>query len=162
MRQGIRTTLPQGTYAYEIRGDGFDEPIVLKARITVGDGSVVVDYTGSSPESPYGINCPLNYATAWTVFALKTIASPGIPNNLGSFLPVEIVAPPRTIINPLRPAPVRMRAATAHYIAELLLARDLKVSRIARGLPVGGELEHVDSGTLAQAVIERRSLEVAP
>ena len=52
--------------------------------------------------------------------------------------------------------------ATAHYIAELLLARDLKVSRIARGLPVGGELEHVDSGTLAQAVIERRSLAVAP
>ena len=49
--------------------------------------------------------------------------------------------------------------ATAHYIAELLLARNLKVSRIARGLPVGGELEHVDSGTLAQAVIERRALQ---
>ena len=49
--------------------------------------------------------------------------------------------------------------ATAHYVGELLLARGLKVSRIARGLPVGGELEHVDSGTLAQAVIERRSLE---
>ncbi len=49
--------------------------------------------------------------------------------------------------------------ATAHYVAELLLARDLKVSRIARGLPVGGELEHVDSGTLAQAVIERRALD---
>ena len=46
--------------------------------------------------------------------------------------------------------------ATAHYVGELLLARGLKVSRIARGLPVGGELEHVDSGTLAQAVIERR------
>jgi len=49
--------------------------------------------------------------------------------------------------------------ATAHYIAELLLARGLKVSRIARGLPVGGELEHVDSGTLAQAVLDRRSVE---
>ncbi len=48
--------------------------------------------------------------------------------------------------------------ATAHYIGELLLARGLAVSRIARGLPVGGELEHVDSGTLAQAVIERRAL----
>ena len=52
--------------------------------------------------------------------------------------------------------------ATAHYIGELLLARGLKVSRIARGLPVGGELEHVDSGTLAQAVIERRTLEASP
>lgn len=46
--------------------------------------------------------------------------------------------------------------ATSHYIAELLGGKGLKVSRIARGLPVGGELEHVDSGTLAQAVLERR------
>lgn len=48
--------------------------------------------------------------------------------------------------------------ATAHYVAELLGARGVKVSRIARGLPVGGELEHVDSGTLAQSVIERRAV----
>ena len=46
--------------------------------------------------------------------------------------------------------------ATAHYISELLAGKGLQLSRIARGLPVGGELEHVDSGTLAQAVLERR------
>jgi recombination protein RecR len=48
--------------------------------------------------------------------------------------------------------------ATAHTIATMLRAQGIKVSRIARGLPVGGELEHVDSGTLAQAVLERRSV----
>lgn len=48
--------------------------------------------------------------------------------------------------------------ATAHYLATLLNAQGIKVSRIARGLPVGGELEHVDSGTLAQAVFERREI----
>jgi recombination protein RecR len=48
--------------------------------------------------------------------------------------------------------------ATAHYVGEALRARGLRVSRIARGLPVGGELEHVDSGTLAQAVLERREV----
>ena len=48
--------------------------------------------------------------------------------------------------------------ATAHYIGELLGEKGLKVSRIARGLPVGGELEHVDAGTLAQAFIERRAV----
>ncbi|HXS51203.1 MAG TPA: recombination mediator RecR [Usitatibacter sp.] len=46
--------------------------------------------------------------------------------------------------------------ATAHYISEILGGKGLTVTRIARGLPVGGELEHVDSGTLAQAVLERR------
>ena len=48
--------------------------------------------------------------------------------------------------------------ATSHYIATLLCAQGIKVSRIARGLPVGGELEHIDSGTLAQAVLERREV----
>lgn len=48
--------------------------------------------------------------------------------------------------------------ATAHYLATLLRANGIRVSRIARGLPVGGELEHVDSGTLAQAVLERRTV----
>ena len=48
--------------------------------------------------------------------------------------------------------------ATAHYVGELLAARGITVTRIARGLPVGGELDHVDIGTLAQAVIERRAV----
>jgi len=46
--------------------------------------------------------------------------------------------------------------ATAHYVSEMLAGKGITLSRIARGLPVGGELEHVDSGTLAQAVLERR------
>jgi len=48
--------------------------------------------------------------------------------------------------------------ATAFYLAKLIHAQGVKVSRIARGLPVGGELEQVDSGTLAQAVLERREM----
>jgi len=48
--------------------------------------------------------------------------------------------------------------ATAHYISELLKARGIKTSRIARGMPMGGEIEYVDSGTLAQAMMERRSI----
>ncbi|WP_114649257.1 recombination mediator RecR [Pseudothauera hydrothermalis] len=48
--------------------------------------------------------------------------------------------------------------ATAHTVAELLRARGVKVSRLSRGVPVGGELEHTDAGTIAQALIERRSL----
>ncbi len=47
---------------------------------------------------------------------------------------------------------------TAHYLSEMLKSRAIKVSRIARGVPVGGELEYVDSSTLAQAVRERKSL----
>lgn len=48
--------------------------------------------------------------------------------------------------------------ATAHYLGELLKTKDLKVSRMARGLPAGGELEHVDTMTVAQALLDRKAL----
>ena len=48
--------------------------------------------------------------------------------------------------------------ATAHYIAEMLRARGIKVTRIARGVPLGGELEYVDAGTISQALLERREI----
>ncbi len=48
--------------------------------------------------------------------------------------------------------------ATAHYIAQLLLPQGLAVSRIAHGVPLGGELELVDGGTLAHALAGRKSM----
>ena len=48
--------------------------------------------------------------------------------------------------------------ATAHYISEMVKARGIAVSRIARGLPMGGEIEYVDSGTLSTALMERKAV----
>jgi len=46
--------------------------------------------------------------------------------------------------------------ATAHYISERLIPMGLTVSRLSRGVPVGGEIEYVDLGTLSQSLIERK------
>ncbi len=48
--------------------------------------------------------------------------------------------------------------ATAHYLGATLKAKGLKVTRLARGVPVGGELEYVDAGTIARAMLDRRSV----
>lgn len=48
--------------------------------------------------------------------------------------------------------------ATAHYIGEMVHRRKLKVTRIAHGVPVGGELEYIDSGTLSHALSGRREV----
>ncbi len=48
--------------------------------------------------------------------------------------------------------------ATSDYIADLLLQRDVSVTRLARGVPVGGELEYMDAGTLSQAFSDRREI----
>ncbi|MBC7984750.1 MAG: recombination protein RecR, partial [Candidatus Obscuribacterales bacterium] len=50
-------------------------------------------------------------------------------------------------------------AATAHYIAELARQHQIKATRIAHGVPVGGELEYVDGGTLAHAIAGRQTVE---
>ena len=48
--------------------------------------------------------------------------------------------------------------ATAHYISELVKLRHIKVSRIAQGIPLGGELELVDGGTLSHAISGRKAI----
>jgi recombination protein RecR len=49
--------------------------------------------------------------------------------------------------------------ATAHYVSEIVRERGIRVTRIAQGVPLGGELEFVDSGTLDHAIGERQSME---
>lgn len=49
--------------------------------------------------------------------------------------------------------------ATAHYLGEMLRARGLRVSRLARGVPAGSELEYVDAGTIAYALRDRRAVD---
>jgi len=48
--------------------------------------------------------------------------------------------------------------ATAHFIADLAAGRGLRVTRLAQGVPLGGELDHLDGGTLALAFAGRRAL----
>ena len=48
--------------------------------------------------------------------------------------------------------------ATAHFLSELARARGLRATRIAHGVPIGGELEYIDGGTLAHALAGRHSL----
>lgn len=54
--------------------------------------------------------------------------------------------------------PTAEGAATAHYLGELALRLGVKASRIAHGVPVGGELEYVDGGTLAHAMAGRTAV----
>ena len=108
--------LPKGTYHYEMRVDGYDEPLDLVAAMTIGNGELMVDFTGSSSRSAKGINCPLNYASAYACFALKCALAPEVPNNEGALAPFIITAPENSIINAQFPAPVAMR----HVVGQLL------------------------------------------
>jgi N-methylhydantoinase B len=108
--------LPKGTWHNEMTVDGYDAPVTLKAALTVSDTGIHVDFTGTSPQSRYGINVPLAYTTAYTVFGLGCVVASQIPNNAGSLGPLTVSAPVGCILNAPKPAPVCSR----HIIGQML------------------------------------------
>ncbi len=117
-RDSIRR-LPGGTTHGESR---FDVPggleIILRCAVTVDAeaGGMTIDFAGSSPEAPIGINVVLNYTAAYANFAVRACLDPDLPNNFGSLLPVRVVAPEGSIVNCRYPAPVNARHVVGMYV----------------------------------------------
>ena len=112
--------LPTGTWHADLTVDGLDGDIKLCAALTIETDRVLVDFSGSDPCVGKGINVPLNYATAYTVFALRCIIGPDIPNNAGSLDPFDVIAPPGCILNAQPPAPVAMRHTLGQMTPDLV------------------------------------------
>ena len=85
--------------------------MTLCAKVTIDReaGEVLIDFAGSSAQSPKGVNVVLNYTRAYSTFAIRSILNPELPNNLGSILPIKVTAPEGTIVNCRYPAPVAGR-----------------------------------------------------
>ena len=115
MRAAI-SAVPDGVYRNVVWSDGYEEPVRLEVAILKSGDSLVVDWSGSSPESKRGINVVLNYTHAYTTYALKCALAPEVPNNEGSFRPVSVTAPPRSILNAQQPAAVAARHIIGHFL----------------------------------------------
>jgi len=123
--------VPDGVYRNTMRLDGYDKPIDLAAAMTIADGRVHVDFTGTSAPSAFGINVPLCYTEAYTAFGIKCIVAPRVPNNEGSLSAMTIHAPETCILNAKHPLPVAAR----HIIGQML--PDLVIGCLNRALGGG-------------------------
>ena len=108
--------LPEGSWDYAMTVDGYDHPLTLRARLTVSGAGIHVDYAGTSAPVERGINVPLAYTTAYTVFGLGCVVASAIPNNAGSLAPLTVSAPPTTILNAQKPSAVQSR----HVLGQML------------------------------------------
>ena len=113
--------LRNGSFRNSLTMDGYDEPVTLKAELTIGDDFIHVDYSGTSPSSNYGINVVLNYTKAYTCFGVKCVVAPDIPNNYGSLLPITFSAPEGCILNTQRPFAVAARHIIGHLLPDTVL-----------------------------------------
>ena len=120
----LRTALSSvadGEYSAHMRADGFgDETLDLHVTVTIKGDAMNVDYSGSSPQSAYGVNVVLNYTRAYTSFAVKAALAPEVPHNAGSFRPVEVTAPVGSVLNCVDPAPEASRHLVGHFLPSLV------------------------------------------
>ena len=122
LRARIRE-LPEGRYqgTYFVDDDGvLDEPIRIVTTLTIEDGSIHVDFTGTDPQRRSPINATLSSCESATYFAVLSILDPTIPANYGVYRPIRITAPEGTVVNALPPAPVVGRNAITHTIVNAL------------------------------------------
>lgn len=113
--------VPNGVYRNRLKIDGYERELELYASLSVSDDEMWVDFAGTSGCSKKGINVPLNYSAAYTVFALRCVVGPDIPNNAGSLAPFIVDGPKGCILNAQRPAPVAMRHTIGQLTPDLVL-----------------------------------------
>jgi N-methylhydantoinase B len=122
-RASIRE-LPAGTYrssAVLDLADGSVIDIVCAITVDPDAGEITVDYEGTSPASPWGINVVKNYTHAYTTFTVRSVLNPDIPNNHGSLAPILVEAPAGSIVNAQLPQPGTARHVVGMFLPNALL-----------------------------------------
>jgi N-methylhydantoinase B len=108
MREQI-ARLPDGEYHYEDYLETFDDgrldPLLLPLRLSIRGDALEADFTGASPQVPVPVNSTLAVTAASVFITLKSVLDPKAAINQGSFRPVRVIAPERTIVNVQHPAP---------------------------------------------------------
>lgn len=117
-RAAIRA-LPAGTWhgssRFDVPGGSF---IDLNAAVTIDNvaGEILIDFAGSSPASPIGINVVMNYTRAYATFAVRSSLNPEQPNNHGSLAPIVVRAPEGSIVNAKYPSPLNARHVVGMFV----------------------------------------------
>jgi N-methylhydantoinase B len=132
---------PKGTYRFtdHIDNDGFSEkPIPINVAITVrDDGTLLVDYTGSSPQVKGALNSTLSFTHSLTYLSVRCVLGRDVPNNVGVFRCIDVKAPEASVLNPVMPAPCAARALTGYRVFDTMLGALAQI--VPDRVPAAGE-----------------------
>ena len=116
----IRALRP-GTYRHRMRIDGYDHDLDLACALSVSHDGIRIDFDGTSPMSPRGINVPLTYTRAYASFGVRCVVGSEIPNNAGSLSTISVGAPSGSILNAPPPAAVAARHTIGQMLPDVVL-----------------------------------------
>ena len=116
--------IPDGVYSFEDFLDDYGpgtDPLRVAVTVTVAGDGVVIDYAGSSPQTPSGLNSYINYTRSYSYAAIKCLTDPLGPMNEGALRPVTVTAPEGCFLNPRPPAGGGPRAIICYRTFEAVL-----------------------------------------
>ena len=123
-RRALRD-IPEGTYRFVdfLDNDGIelDRQIRIEVAVTLDDGAIEIDFTGTSPQVRGPFNCVPSGSLAAACWAVRALTDPKIPTNGGCFRPISLHLPPGSLVNPEEPAPVNARTSTIKRIAGVIV-----------------------------------------
>ncbi len=124
LKESIKT-LGKGTWEYTdyLEGDGISQDLIaIKAAVTVEKDTIIVDFNGTDKQAAGPVNSTRAVTLACVYFVVKAVLNPGIPSNEGISLPLKVITPPGTVVNPVFPSPVsNANINTAQRIADVIL-----------------------------------------
>ncbi len=136
--------IPDGAYAFEDRldDDGISaRPITIGVRLTIRGDRAVVDFSSSSPQTEGGVNANFAITSSAVLYVFRSLVEEDIPFNTGLMRPLEIVAPPGSIVNANFPAACAGgNVETSQRIVDVLLGA------LAKALP--GRIPAASQGTM--------------
>jgi N-methylhydantoinase B len=116
--------LRDGTYRFTdyIDHDSIgSEPVIINVALTISGEHAEVDFDGSSPQVPGGINSPLPFTRSAVYGALRLAMDPAIPSSAGYFRAITVRAPEASVVNPSLPAACGARGITGFRIMDAVL-----------------------------------------
>ena len=108
MRRAI-SAIPDGSYEAEdaLDDDGIsDRQVPIRVRLTIKGERAVVDFTGSSPQVAGAINAVAAITASAVSYCFRCLVSTDVPASAGLMEPIEVIAPPGTVVNAAHPASV--------------------------------------------------------
>jgi N-methylhydantoinase B len=123
MRAAI-SRISDGVYTFQDVLDDWGpgtDPLRVFVTVTVEGDAITIDYAGSSPQTPSGLNSYINYTRSYSYAAVKCLTDPSGPMNEGALRPIAVQAPEGSFLNPRPPAGGGPRALICYRIFEAVL-----------------------------------------
>jgi N-methylhydantoinase B len=125
MARNLLRELPNGTFRFAdaLDDDGIQSiEVPIQVSVTINDDRAIVDFTGSAPQQQGSINAVYAITLSAVYYVFRCLMGLDVPNNAGCLRPIEVIAPPGTVVNARRPAAVAGgNVETSQRIVDVLL-----------------------------------------